>query len=97
MSSLLFYPQTSISNPYYHCHNPNVYKEWDYKKVRHMGKISSFFYLLLMTNFLFYLVISCSEGRDHEANVEVCGQDEVFQETLHVSIPRIPHHLPPVF
>ena len=40
---------------------------------------------------------SCSERRDLEANVEVRGQDAVFQETIHVPLPRLPHHLSALF
>lgn len=40
---------------------------------------------------------SSSERRDNEANVEVHGQDEVFQEAIHVPLPRLPHHLSALF
>lgn len=32
----------------------------------------------------------------HEAGVEIPGQDEVSEETLHHPLPRLPHHLPPL-
>lgn len=35
--------------------------------------------------------------RYHEAVVEIHGQDEVFPEAAHVSIPWVPHHLPSLF
>lgn len=39
-------------------------------------------------------LISCSDqSRDLETNVEVRGQDEVFQETIHVPHPLLPYHL----
>lgn len=96
LRSLLFYSQASISNPYYHCHNSNVYKDWNFKKFAIWAR--SHHFLFAFNDQLSALsLISCSERRDHEANVEVRGQDEVFQETLHVSIPRFPHHLSAVF
>lgn len=36
------------------------------------------------------------EGEQHEAGVEIPGQDEVSEETLHHPLPRLPHHLPPL-
>lgn len=33
------------------------------------------------------------ERRELEANVEVCGQDEVLQETVHDPPPWLPRHL----
>lgn len=39
----------------------------------------------------------CRERRELEANVEVGGQDEVLQETVHDPSPRLPHHLSALF
>lgn len=45
------------------------------------------------------LFFSCRAQRacaQHETGVEVPGQDEVSEETLHHPPPRVPHHLPPL-
>ena len=39
-------------------------------------------------------LISCS---DHEADMEVRGQDEVFQEEVNVPVSWLPHHLSALF
>lgn len=38
-------------------------------------------------------VISCSEWCDHETDMEVYGQDEMFQETILVPVPQLLNRL----
>lgn len=33
---------------------------------------------------------------EHEAGVEIPGQDEMSEEALHYPLPRLPRHLPPL-
>lgn len=44
-----------------------------------------------------FVFCSLQPGREgHEAAVEIPGQDEVSEETLHHPLPRLPHHIPPL-
>lgn len=50
-------------------------------------------------NMSFLMSFSCRSQQErvqHEAGVEIPRQDEVSEETLHYSLPWLPHHLPPL-
>lgn len=55
------------------------------------------FYLLFDVYVSVLSVMFSSERRDHEGNVEVHGQDEVLQETIHLPFPRLSHRLSALF
>lgn len=56
-------------------------------------------YTSVLCDVFLLMFISCRSQQycvEHEADVEIPGQDAMSEETLHYSLPRLPHHLPPL-
>lgn len=47
-----------------------------------------------MVSLMLFPCRSWRRGVQHEAGVEITGQDAVSEEALRYSLPRLPHHLP---
>ncbi len=94
MSFLLFHSQEPLPNLYYQCRDPKCPQRIKLKMCVQPCAHTHTSLFALNGKFSVLYLTSCSERRDLEANVEVRGQNEVFQEKIHVPLPRLPHHLP---
>lgn len=87
-----------------------IHERWSYvAKISQQsakGKLSAESWLMkfkaytsVLCDVFLLMFISCRSQQycvEHEADVEIPGQDEMSEETLHYSLPRLPHHLPPL-
>lgn len=90
MSSLVLHAQQLLPNPSFHRLYTNVQKD----SAEELVNTPICLYLRLATKCLVLCLPPCSERCDHEAHVEIRGQDEMSEEAFHVPLPGLPHHLP---